>query len=316
VSLAARLRALLARRADVYGINRRNLALVYPNNPRRHYPFADDKLLAKERFAAAGVATPRTLAVCDGLYAVPGVVEGLRGQGSFVVKPASGSGGQGILVVGAWDPAREAWTRAGGRAVAPHELARHLADVVFGVHSNQLEDRAFVEERVTPHPLFAELWADGLCDVRVITLEGEPVMAMIRVPTAESGGRANLHQGGLGIAVDLATGETFRALHHGAAVERHPESGAPLVGLAVPAWPEVLAVARRAASAVPLGYLGVDVVVDATRGPLVLEINARPGLEIQNVNGHGLGPALAGARARAKALPAEAADGLVTEVAA
>lgn len=292
-----RLRALLSRREEVYGINRRNLGLVYPHNPRRHYPFADDKLLAKERFGAAGVPAPRTLAVCDGLYAVAGVVESLRGRGSFVVKPASGSGGQGILVVGDWDPARGAWTRAGGRTLAPRELARHLADVVFGVHSSQLEDRAFVEERVVPHPLFAGLWADGLCDVRIITLEGEPVMAMIRAPTAESGGRANLHQGGLGIAVELATGRTFRALHRGAAVERHPESGAPLLDLAVPAWPEVLAVSRRAARAVPLGYLGVDVVVDAARGPLVLEINARPGLEIQNVNGRGLGPALARARA-------------------
>jgi alpha-L-glutamate ligase-like protein len=287
-----RLDALLARRALVYGINRRNLTLVYPNNDRRDYPYADDKLLAKEVFLAKGVPVPETLAICDGLFAVPGVVEGLRGRSRFVVKPANGSGGGGILVVGEWAPEREAWRKAGGAELTPLQLARHLADVVFGVHSNQLEDRAFVEARVEPHPLFAALWADGLCDVRVIVLRGRPVMSMIRVPTAESGGRANLHQGGLGIAVDLDTGRTWRALHHGRPVERHPESGAPLLDLALPSWPEVLDVARRAALAVPLGYLGVDVVVDVARGPLVLEINARPGLEIQNVNGRGLGEAL------------------------
>jgi alpha-L-glutamate ligase-like protein len=296
-TLRVRVRALLARRAEVYGINRRNLGLVYPNNPRRNYPWADDKLLAKEAFRANGVPTPQTLAVCDGLYAVPGAAEALRGRSRFVAKPASGSGGGGILVVGEWDPEREAWRKAGGGEVTPDRLARHLADVVFGVHSNQLEDRAFVEERVEPHPVFAALWADGLCDVRVIVLRGRAVMSMIRVPTAESGGRANLHQGGLGIAVDLASGHTFRALHRGKPVERHPESGAPLLGVALPAWPEVLDVARRAALAVPLGYLGVDVVVDREKGPLVLEINARPGLEIQNVNGHGLGPAVARAEA-------------------
>jgi alpha-L-glutamate ligase-like protein len=287
-----RLEALLARRALVYGINRRNLGLVYPNNARRDYPYADDKLLAKEVFRAKGVPVPETLAVCDGLFAVPGVVEALRGRSRFVVKPANGSGGGGILVVGEWLAERGAWATAGGGEVAPVRLARHLADVVFGVHSNQLEDRAFVEERVEPHAFFAALWADGLCDVRVIALRGEPVMSMIRVPTAESGGRANLHQGGLGIAVDLASGRTYRALHRGRAVARHPESGAPLLDLAVPSWPEVLDVARRAARAVPLGYLGVDVVVDAGKGPLVLEINARPGLEIQNVNGRGLGEVL------------------------
>ena len=176
-------------------------------------------------------------------------------------------------------------------------MARHLADIVFGVHSNQLEDRAFVERRVAPHPLFAALWADGLCDVRIITLRTRPILAMIRVPTAESGGRANLHQGGLGIAVDLGSGRTSRALHRGRTVTHHPESGAPLLGLEVPAWPAVLETARRAAAAVPLGYLGVDVVVDEEAGPLVLEINARPGLEIQNVVGVGLAEALRAAEA-------------------
>jgi len=126
------------------------------------------------------------------------------------------------------------------------------------------------------------------------------VVSMIRVPTAQSGGRANLHQGGLGVAVDLVTGRTFRALHRGRTVERHPESGAPLVDLELPGWARVLEVAASAAHAVPLGYLGVDVVVDRTRGPLVLEINARPGLEIQNVVGEGLARALARAAAAAE----------------
>lgn len=286
-------RALLAQRERVIGINRRNVTLVYPNNPRHHYPYADDKLLAKRCFDAAGVPSPETLAICEGLFAVPGVVEGLRGKGQFVVKPANGSGGGGILVVGEWDEAEGAWRRAGGRRVTPDQLQRHLGDIIFGVHSNQLEDAAFVERRVVPHPLFSGLWADGLCDIRIITLRTHPVMSMIRVPTAESAGRANLHQGGLGIAVDLETGRTTRAVHHGRAVELHPESGAPLVGLQIPGWPDVLDVARRAAGAVPLGYLGIDVVLDLERGPLILEINARPGLEIQNINAAGLGPAIA-----------------------
>lgn len=287
------LRRLLEARERVVGINRRNVLLVYPNNDRHHFPFADDKLLAKRVLAEKGVPVPETLAVCDGLFAVPEVVDRLRGRERFVVKPSSGAGGAGILVVGEWSEARGVWIRAGGREIGPVQLQRHLADIVFGVYSNQLEDRAFVERRVEPHPVFAGLWADGLCDVRVITLRAVPVLSMIRVPTRESGGRANLHQGGLGIAVDLATGRTFRAQHRGRSVERHPESGAPLLGIEIPAWPDVLDVARRAAAAVPLGYLGVDVVVDREIGPLVLEINARPGLEIQNVNAVGLATALA-----------------------
>lgn len=46
--------------------------------------------------------------------------------------------------------------------------------------------------------------------------------------------------------------------------------------------------AARCDEAPGLNYLGVDVVLDEERGPLVMEVNARPGLEIQNVSGFGL----------------------------
>jgi alpha-L-glutamate ligase-like protein len=295
-----RLGALLRRRRELVGINRRNVELVYAENPRRHYPIADDKLLCKEHLVRGGVPVSATVAVCAGLYDIPRVLALLGERGQFVLKPAHGSGGAGILVVGErLGPGR--WRRAGGVELGAGELHRHLAEIVFGRYSGDLDDRAFVEDRIVPHETFHALWADGLCDVRVITWRARPVMAMVRVPTAQSGGRANLHQGGLGLALDLASGRTVRAVHRGRAVTHHPESGAPLLGLAMPAWDDVLAVARAAAAAVPLGYLGVDVVVDRERGALVLEINARPGLEIQNVHGRGLAAAIAAVSGEARA---------------
>lgn len=287
-----KLRALFGRRQALYGINRRNVELVYAHNRRGDYPIADDKLVCKEHMVRAGVPMPETLVVCDGLFAIARTVHALGDGDHFVIKPANGSGGDGILVVGdRLGPGR--WKRAGGAELTSVALQRHLAAVVLGAFSGELADRVFVERRIVPHPVYLDLWADGLCDVRIITLHGEPVIAMVRVPTAQSGGRANLHQGGLGLGIDLDTGTTMRAVHRGRSVSHHPESGRPLVGLALPAWRETLEVARRAAAAVPLGYLGCDVVVDRERGPLLLEINARPGLEIQNVCGYGLGEALA-----------------------
>lgn len=287
-----KLSALFGRRQALYGINRRNVELVYAHNRRGDYPIADDKLVCKEHMVRAGVPMPETLVVCDGLFAIARTVHALGDVDHFVIKPANGSGGDGILVVGdRLGPGR--WKRAGGAELTSVVLQRHLAAVVLGAFSGELADRVFVERRIVPHPVYLDLWADGLCDVRIITLHGEPVIAMVRVPTAQSGGRANLHQGGLGLGIDLDTGKTTRAVHRGRSVSRHPESGRPLVGLELPAWRETLEVARRAAAAVPLGYLGCDVVVDRERGPLLLEINARPGLEIQNVCGYGLGEALA-----------------------
>ena len=289
MSLLGRMRRWLDGRDEVYGINRRNVDLVYAHNRRDDYRLADDKLIAKQLLESAGVAVPKTLAVCRGLFEVEPAIEMLSDKEDFVVKPADASGGLGILVAGRRiEPGR--WRRVGGGTIDLEGLRFHLANIVFGAFSRgELQDQAFVEERVQAHSVVAALWDEGLSDIRVLTLRRKPMMAMLRVPTALSGGRANLHQGGLGLAIDLESGEVTRAVCSGELVTRHPDNGIALTGFAIPYWSEVLEVAERAAAAVPLGFLGVDIVLDETRGPLVLEINARPGIEIQNVHGSGLG---------------------------
>jgi alpha-L-glutamate ligase-like protein len=284
-------RTVLERREQLFGMNRRNVELVHRENRREHYQLADDKLLAKSVLERSCVPVPETLATCTGLFAVAPTLERLMSLENFVIKPAHGSGGDGIVVVGERLDDRS-WRRAGGESVTLAELRKHLADIVFGAFSNELEDTGFAERRVEPHPVFRELWPDGLCDIRVLVHRCRPFMAMVRVPTQRSGGRANLHSGGLGLAVDLDTGRTTRAQCGSDAISRHPDSGTPLVGIELPAWETTVNAATRAALAVPLGYLGVDVVVSDDAEPLVLEINARPGLEIQNVHGMGLGRAL------------------------
>ncbi len=278
--------------SGIFGMNRRNVELVYDRNPRHLYRLADDKLLAKEVLAAAGVPVPADIATAEGLYELPDVLEALDTRGEFVVKPSLGGGGNGILVVGE-NLAPGLWRKAGGSELTEDQLRTHLANILFGAYARgALKDRVMVEPRIHPDPVFARLWQDGLCDLRVITVDREPVMAMVRVPTAQSDGKANLHQGGIGLAVELETGRVHRAVCQRRSLTHHPDSGVPLVGLQLPLWEDILHTAVEAAHAVPLGFLGVDVVVDVHDGPLVLEINARPGLEIQNVNQRGLGLAL------------------------
>ena len=118
-------------------------------------------------------------------------------------------------------------------------------------------------------------------------------MAMLRLPTRESNGRANLHQGGIGTGVDLDSGFTHHAVQRNRMVATHPDTGVPVIGMRVPYWRDVLTVSRRVAEAVGLGYIGVDIVVDVECGPMLLEANARPGLAIQIANGRGLEPRLA-----------------------
>lgn len=48
--------------------------------------------------------------------------------------------------------------------------------------------------------------------------------------------------------------------------------------------------ASRCADITGLSYLRADIVLDRQRGPMILELNARPGLAIQVANGVGLRP--------------------------
>lgn len=125
--------------------------------------------------------------------------------------------------------------------------------------------------------------------MRVIVFRGVPVMAMLRLPTSESDGKANLHTGGVGAGVDLSTGVTTHAVQHNQPVSEHPDFLTTLNGLQLPGWEQVLELSTDIAKAVPkLGYVGVDIVIDETRGPTLLELNARPGISVQIANRRGL----------------------------
>src|SRR5690606_16776504 len=125
-------------------------------------------------------------------------------------------------------------------------------------------------------------------DMRLIMFLGVPVMAMLRLPTSKSNGRANLHQGAVGAGVRLSDGKTTSAVLGSRRVENHPDTGHSVCGLQLPHWERILRIAIRCQHLVGLGYLGVDIVLDRDLGPLILELNARPGLAVQIANMNGL----------------------------
>jgi len=277
--------------AQIMGINRRNLQLIYRYNPRAGFPVVDDKILTKEALSQAGVPVPRTLRIVDSFLGARLAVEELAREPSFVVKPARGSGGGGVLIVESRPEG--GWRTPSGRSLDREQLLQHLGDILFGVYSlGRADDRALVEQRVVPHPFFREIYARGIADIRVILLKEQPVMSMMRVPTDASDGKANLHQGAMGVRVSLADGRTGPGVYRGKQVTRHPDTDAPVSGRVLPFWSQLLEHARAAARAMPLKYVGVDLVIDAERGPLMLEVNARPGLQIQVINDAGLVPAV------------------------
>ncbi|MDO8269934.1 MAG: sugar-transfer associated ATP-grasp domain-containing protein, partial [Candidatus Levybacteria bacterium] len=143
---------------------------------------------------------------------------------------------------------------------------------------------AFIEDRLYPHPFFKKLTGFGIPDIRVIVLNRIPVMAMMRLSTEESHGKANLHQGAIGFGIDIRTGITTHAILYDQPISIIPNTKIKTRGIKIPDWEQVLWLATKAQEITGLGYAGIDIVFDGKQGPMVLEVNARPGLSIQNAN--------------------------------
>ena len=286
-------------RRGVLGINQRNGAFVLPQNPRRYYPRVDDKLLTKRLAERAGIATPTTLGVISIQHELRELEQILSGLHDFVLKPASGAQGNGIVVILGREG--DEYRKSSGALLSFAHIRQHVSNTISGVFSLRGDaDSCIIESRIVLHPAFSEIARYGIPDVRVIVYRKMPIMAMCRLPTTASDGRANLHQGAIGAGVDIATGRLVHATYHNRSVTRHLDTDAPIVGFVVPQWHDLLELAVRTAEISGLGYVGVDLVVDAARGPLLLELNARPGLAIQLANDDGLLPRLR----RAEAVPA------------
>ncbi|MFN8543423.1 MAG: alpha-L-glutamate ligase-like protein [Candidatus Binatia bacterium] len=276
---------------EFLGLNRRNHGYLFRYNPRDGHRVVDDKHATKTVLARHGVDAPALLDVRTAVWQVAGLRARLDRLEGFVLKPARGSGGGGILVVVGREGGR--FRRASGATMTWPAVAGHAADVIGGGFSpGGREDILLVEELVVAEPILGALAHRGVPDLRILVFRGVPVQGMLRLPTRRSDGRANLHVGGVGVGIALDSGRTTTAIVHDRPVVAHPDLGTPLAGHRVPCWDDVLLLATRAADAVGLGYLGVDVVLDARRGPLVLELNARPGLAIQLANRRGLRPLL------------------------
>ena len=279
------------RELGILGMNHRNAACILDHNPRAFYPLVDDKLRMAALCRRIGVPTPAVHAEVSSYSMLRRLPVLLGDRSDFVIKPNRGSAGRGVLVVAGRD-GRD-YVRHNGERLRPDALRQHCSDILSGMYSlGGQPDTAIVQQRVHLHPAFSAVSYKGIPDVRVILYRNEPAMAMLRLPTKASNGRANLHQGGIGTGIDLDSGVTHHAVQRNRFIDRHPDTGRPVVGMLVPHWELVLDMSRRAARAVGLGYLGVDIVVDKEAGPMLLEANARPGLAIQIANGRGLLPRL------------------------
>ena len=275
------------REIGLLGINERNAQYTLRWNKRERYPRVDNKLLTKQLCEEAGIPTARVIGAATVQAEVRPLVERLAKETAFALKPARGAMGNGILIVRGREG--DLFRRTGGSLLDEGELRFHASSIISGLYALAgNDDVAFAEECLEVHPSLREISADGVPDIRIVVYRGVPVMAMTRLPTRASRGRANLHHGAVGAGVDLATGKTNHAVHWNRVCSEHPDTAQAVTGRLLPSFDMALEIAVRATATTELGYVGADVVVDAKRGPLILELNARPGLAVQVANRAGL----------------------------
>lgn len=278
-------------RKGILGMNKRNAQYISPNNARYLFPLVDDKLKTKQLAIEHGVNVPTLLGVIDNQHDVSMLGELVGGLDSFCIKPAKGSGGKGILIIARKEG--DQFFRTNGQPISISDIERHVSNILAGLFSlGGATDVAMMESLIVVEPEFKNYSYEGVPDIRVIVFRGVPVMAMMRLSCAASHGKANLHQGAVGVGIDMATGNAVNAVQLDKPVKFHPDTKQDLMQLSIPHWHQLLELACECADMTGLGYLGVDLVIDANMGPVLLELNARPGLSIQIANNTGLVPRL------------------------
>ncbi len=275
--------------SQILGINKRNLKYIKPSNPKRAIRIADNKLLNKKVLTKHSIPVADTYAVIKNRKELANFDWNILPK-SFVLKPNRGSGGEGILIVYGkkkkkTEEQEPVWVKADRSKINIPKLKEHVLNILDGQFSrNSIPDMAIFEERLKLVKILKPYSFRGVPDIRIIVYNSIPIMAELRLPTKESEGRANLHLGGVGAGIDMATGVTTSGVWHNKLIKYIPGTRLPISGIKIPEWKNLLELAIECQAYSKIGFLGVDIGIDKNKRPVVLELNAKPGLSIQTAN--------------------------------
>ncbi|MFA7685410.1 MAG: tyrosine/phenylalanine carboxypeptidase domain-containing protein [Candidatus Gracilibacteria bacterium] len=264
------------------GINARNLLYIRPYNLKKAIKLADDKIKTKQFLSARGVPVPRLYSAIKEFNEIDKFDYNSLPT-SFVIKPNHGFGGEGIIpIINRRD---NYWITSGGKKITLENIKDHIRDIIDGRFAiANSKDCAFFEQYIISDERVGKYSYEGLPDIRIVVHNLIPVMAMLRLPTKESGGKANLHQGAVAVGIDIGRGEATYASYKNKIIDELPNGLGKIRGLKIPFWDDILLIASKIQLLTNLGYLAVDICIDKHLGPVLLEINARAGLSVQVAN--------------------------------
>ena len=255
----------------------------------------EDKWLCSHILARSNVRIPETLAVIDkSARAFPNTrkistVEQLRefamARGS---SPFFGKENRGICSLGAFlvenADANALWVKGQGPIAYDVFLGRFVGDTPY-----------LLQKLERNHNFFAR-YAENLATVRVCLLvdkaEIKIPFTVLKLPARQNIADSFWRPGNLACDIDPASGRILTVRSKNALGttdhEAHPETGAPILGETVPAWDQVLDLARRCAVIFqPVRYQSMDIAISSD-GPVLIEINTGGGFDLpQLASGRG-----------------------------
>jgi hypothetical protein len=236
----------------------------------------DDKARFADYCAERQIRGVPVLMHLDGRH--PG--RGLPDEDLFV-KPRRGRGGCGA----------ERWDRIAPRTfVGPRGEQRSSSELLARLVKRSRRRPLIVQARMRPHRELLPITSGALPTVRVLTCldesgEAEVIAAMLRTSFGENRTVDNMHAGGIGALVDIASGTLGKASNLGSDARlgwfsAHPDTGAKMEGRVLPFWEETrrraVAAHRHFSDRVVVGW-DIAILED---GPIFIEGNGNPDLDI------------------------------------
>ena len=189
----------------------------------------------------------------------------INNKSRFIMKPVGSSQGQGIAVFDDLTDSKE-------------------------IYDFVTKEPCILEEWIDQHPVLSAVYADAINCLRIITVfhNGETAFLTGGVTWGNGKKIANASASGIVSPVDFETGKLLlpAADFDGHSYEKHPITGANLVGLQLPFWKETLEMLKSACSVVPQeGYIGWDIAITPD-GPVLIEGNTSPGYRYYQIPVH------------------------------
>jgi len=262
--------------------NERNLEFIKWKNTSFARYLADSKLRTKEFLQSKNIPVPENFYVIKKHSQLLDLDLSIL-KPPFVVKPNFGYWWNWILVIDNVDSVGNYITNT-WEIISKRKMMQHFRDILdwfFSLSWNR--DQVVIERKVELDESIALIWKYWLPDIRVIVYNMIPIIAMLRVPTEESGWKANLHVWACWVWVEVWTWKLTHITSKNKIIKTIPWIG-DIRWLELPHWDKVLELTSSLQQITWIWYLACDIVLDKEKGPLLLEVNIRPWLSVQNAN--------------------------------